>query len=189
MSQISRRNFMKCAGAAALAVAASGILTGCDNTLDVEVTFVYSGQTLPVTGTGKVVTGEQYMDTATIVLPAEYQEQYKVRAEKVKVIRENGTRKAVVELVGKKAVWTVRYRLGEKEVQSGSVEAAEHGRAESAGREVLPAPEGCQVHHRQRRCDRSGGEDHGHCQHRVPQMEQPQSRRWEQRRCDELWRI
>lgn len=124
MSQISRRNFMKCAGAAALAVAASGILTGCDNTLDVEVTFVYNGQTLPVTGTGKVVTGEQYMDTATIVLPAEYQKQYKVRAEKVKVIRENGTRKAVVELVVKKAVWTVSYRLGEKEVQSGSVEAA-----------------------------------------------------------------
>ena len=53
MSQISRRNFMKCAGAAALAIAASGILTGCDNTLDVEVTFVYNGQTLPVTGTGK----------------------------------------------------------------------------------------------------------------------------------------
>lgn len=124
MSQISRRNFMKCAGAAALAIAASGILTGCDNTLDVEVTFVYNGQTLPLRGTGKVVTGEQYMDTATIVLPAEYQEQYKVRAEKVKVIRENGTRKAVVELVVKKAVWTVSYRLGEKEVQSGSVEAA-----------------------------------------------------------------
>lgn len=124
MSQISRRNFMKCAGAAALAVAASGILTGCDNTLDVEVTFVYNGQTLPVTGTGKVVTGEQYMDTATIVLPAEYQKQYKVRAEKVKVIRENGTRKAVVELVVKKAVWTVSYRLGEKEVLPGSVEAA-----------------------------------------------------------------
>lgn len=124
MSQISRRNFMKCAGAAALAVAASGILTGCDNTLDVEVTFVYNGQTLPVTGTGKVVTGEQYMDTATIVLPAEYQEQYKVRAEKVKVIRENGTRKAVVELVVKTAVWTVSYRLGEKEVLPGSVEAA-----------------------------------------------------------------
>ena len=124
MSQISRRNFMKCAGAAALAVAASGILTGCDNTLDVEVTFVYNGQTLPVTGTGKVVTGEQYMDTATIVLPAEYQEQYKVRAEKVKVIRENGTRKAVVELVVKTAVWTVSYRLGEEEVLSGSVEAA-----------------------------------------------------------------
>ena len=124
MSQISRRNFMKCAGAAALAVAASGILTGCDNTLDVEVTFVYNGQTLPLRGTGKVVTGEQYMDTATIVLPAEYLEQYKVRAEKVKVIRENGTRKAVVELVVKTAVWTVSYRLGEKEVLSGSVEAA-----------------------------------------------------------------
>lgn len=124
MSQISRRNFMKCAGAAALAIAASGILTGCDNTLDVEVTFVYNGQTLPLRGTGKVVTGEQYMDTATIVLPAEYQEQYKVRAEKVKVIRENGTRKAKVELVVKTAVWTVSYRLGEKEVLSGSVEAA-----------------------------------------------------------------
>lgn len=200
MSQISRRNFMKCAGAAALAIAASGILTGCDNTLDVEVTFVYNGQTLPLRGTGKVVTGEQYMDTATIVLPAEYQEQYKVRAEKVKVIRENGTRKAVVELVVKTAVWTVSYRLGEKEVLSGSVEAAagephrhgegpEQGRAERAGREVLPAPEGCQGHRQQRRCDRSGGKDHGHCRHRVPQMEQLQSRSCEQRRCDELWQI
>lgn len=36
MSQISRRNFMKCAGAAALAIAASGILTGCDNTLELK---------------------------------------------------------------------------------------------------------------------------------------------------------
>ena len=63
MSQISRRNFMKCAGAAALAIAASGILTGCDNTLDVEVTFVYNGKELPLRGTGKVVVGEQYMDT------------------------------------------------------------------------------------------------------------------------------
>ena len=124
MSQISRRNFMKCAGAAALAIAASGILTGCDNTLDVEVTFVYNGKELPLRGTGKVVVGEQYMDTATVVLPAEYQAQYEVRAEKVKVIRENGTRKAVVELVVKTAVWTVSYRLGEKEVLSGSVEAA-----------------------------------------------------------------
>ena len=124
MSQISRRNFMKCAGAAALAVAASGILTGCDNTLDVEVILVYNGEELPLRGTGKVVVGEQYMDTATVVLPAEYQEQYKVRAEKVKVIRENGTRKATVELVVKTAVWTVSYRLGEKEVLSGSVEAA-----------------------------------------------------------------
>lgn len=124
MSQISRRNFMKCAGAAALAVAASGILTGCDNTLDVEVTFVYNGQTLPVTGTGKVVTGEQYMDTATVVLPAEYQAQYEVKDKKAEVFRVDNTRKAKVELVVKNAVWTVSYRLGEKEVLSGSVEAA-----------------------------------------------------------------
>lgn len=124
MSQISRRNFMKCAGAAALAIAASGILTGCDNTLDVEVTFVYNGQTLPVTGTGKVVTGEQYMDTATVVLPAEYQAQYEVKDKKAEVFRVDNTRKAKVELVVKNAVWTVSYRLGEKEVLSGSVEAA-----------------------------------------------------------------
>lgn len=124
MSQISRRNFMKCAGAAALAVAASGILTGCDNTLDVEVTFVYNGQTLPVTGTGKVVVGEQYMDTATVVLPAEYQAQYEAKDKKAEVFRVDNTRKAKVELVVKNAVWTVSYRLGEKEVLSGSVEAA-----------------------------------------------------------------
>lgn len=124
MSQISRRNFMKCAGAAALAIAASGILTGCDNTLDVEVTFVYDGQTLPLRGTGKVVTGEQYMDTATIVLPAEYQKQYKAKDKKAEVFRVDNTRKAKVELVVKTAVWTVSYRLGEKEVLSGSVEAA-----------------------------------------------------------------
>lgn len=124
MSQISRRNFMKCAGAAALAIAASGILTGCDNTLDVEVTFVYNGQTLPLRGTGKVVVGEQYMDTATVVLPAEYQAQYEVKDKKAEVFRVDNTRKAKVELVVKNAVWTVSYRLGEKEVLSGSVEAA-----------------------------------------------------------------
>ena len=145
MSQISRRNFMKCAGAAALAIAASGILTGCDNTLDVEVTFVYNGQTLPLRGTGKVVTGEQYMDTATIVLPAEYQEQYKVRAEKVKVIRENGTRKAVVELVVKTAVWTVSYRLGEKEVLSGSVEAAAVNELKALDKMFYKLPEDAKV--------------------------------------------
>ena len=33
MSGISRRNFMKCAGAAALAVAASGVLAGCGDTM------------------------------------------------------------------------------------------------------------------------------------------------------------
>ena len=124
MSQISRRNFMKCAGAAALAIAASGILTGCDNTLDVEVTFVYNGQTLPLRGTGKVVVGEQYMDTATVVLPAEYQAQYEAKDKKAEVFRVDNTRKAKVELVVKNAVWTVSYRLGEKEVLSGSVEAA-----------------------------------------------------------------
>lgn len=124
MSQISRRNFMKCAGAAALAIAASGILTGCDNTLDVEVTFVYNGKELPLRGTGKVVVGEQYMDTATVVLPAEYQVQYEAKDKKAEVFRVDNTRKAKVELVVKNAVWTVSYRLGEKEVQSGSVEAA-----------------------------------------------------------------
>lgn len=124
MSQISRRNFMKCAGAAALAIAASGILTGCDNTLDVEVTFVYNGKELPLRGTGKVVVGEQYMDTATVVLLAEYQAQYEAKDKKAEVFRVDNTRKAKVELVVKTAVWTVSYRLGEKEVLSGSVEAA-----------------------------------------------------------------
>lgn len=125
MSQISRRNFRSAPVLPHWPLQPAAFLTGCDNTLDVEVTFVYNGQDPALCAApAKVVTGEQYMDTATIVLPAEYQEQYKVRAEKVKVIRENGTRKAVVELVVKTAVWTVSYRLGEKEVLSGSVEAA-----------------------------------------------------------------
>ena len=199
MSQISRRNFMKCAGAAALAIAASGILTGCDNTLDVEVTL----STTPDPACDryrKVVTGEQYMDTATIVLPAEYQEQYKVRAEKVKVIRENGTRKAVVELVVKTAVWTVSYRLGEKEVLSGSVEAAvvnptvtvnnlSKDEKKALGEKFYQLPEDAKVTIGNGVVIVPVGKDHGHCQHRVPQMEQLQSRRCEQRRCDELWRI
>lgn len=112
MSGISRRNFMKCAGAAALAVAASGVLAGCGDTmLDVKVTFVYNGQQLPVTGTGKVKSGEQNMDTATVVLPAEYQEQYEIRNGTVEVVRENGSRTAIVELVAKNVTWTVSYRL------------------------------------------------------------------------------
>ena len=125
MSGISRRNFMKCAGAAALAVAASGVLAGCGDTmLDVEVTFVYNGQKLPLTGTGKVKSGEQYMDTATVVLPAEYQEQYKVGAEEAEVVREIGSRTAIVELVAKDVTWMVSYRLGNKQILSGSVVAA-----------------------------------------------------------------
>lgn len=124
MSQISRRNFMKCAGAAALAIAASGILTGCDNTLDVEVTLVYNGEELPLRGTGKVAVGEQYMDTATVVLPAEYQAQYEAKEKKAEVFRVDNTRKAMVELVAKSAIWTVSYRLGNEEVLSGSVKAA-----------------------------------------------------------------
>ena len=125
MSGISRRNFMKCAGAAALAVAASGVLAGCGDTmLDVKVTFVYNGQQLPVTGTGKVKSGEQNMDTATVVLPAEYQEQYEIRNGTVEVVRENGSRTAIVELVAKNVTWTVSYRLGDKQILSGSVVAA-----------------------------------------------------------------
>lgn len=83
----------------------------------------------------------------------------------MKVIRENGTRKAVVELVVKTAVWTVSYRLGEKEVLSGSVEAAVVNPTVTANnlrKDELKAldkmfyklPGGCQGHHRQRRCDR-----------------------------------
>lgn len=124
MSNISRRNFMKCAGAAALAIAASGILTGCDNTLDVEVILVYNGEELPLRGTGKVAVGEQYMDTATVVLPAEYQAQYEAKDKKAEVVRVDSTRKAMVELVAKTATWTVSYRLGNEEVLSGSVKAA-----------------------------------------------------------------
>lgn len=125
MSGISRRNFMKCAGAAALAVAASGVLAGCGDTmLDVKVTFVYNGKQLPVPGTGKVKSGEQNMDTATVVLPGEYQDKYEIREKTVEVVRENGSRTAIVELVAKNVTWTVSYRLDGKQIQGGSVEAA-----------------------------------------------------------------
>lgn len=46
MSKISRRNFMKCAGAAALAVAAAGALSGCGPMLDVDVYFYANGAKL-----------------------------------------------------------------------------------------------------------------------------------------------
>lgn len=125
MSKISRRNFIKGAGVSALAVAAAGMLAGCGDTmLDVKVTFVYNGQKLPVTGTGKVKSGEQSMDTATVVLPAEYQEQYEIRKETVEVVRENGSRTAIVKLVAKNVTWTVSYRLGGTQILSGSVVAA-----------------------------------------------------------------
>ena len=125
MSGISRRNFMKCAGAAALAVAASGVLAGCGDTmLDVKVTFVYNGKQLPVTGTGKVKSGEQNMDTATVVLPAEYQEKYEIRDKTAEVVREIGSRTAIVELVAKNVTWQVSYRLDGKHIHGGSVMAA-----------------------------------------------------------------
>ena len=75
-------------------------------------------------GTGKVKSGEQNMDTATVVLPAEYQEKYEIREKTVEVVRENGSRTAIVELVAKNVTWTVSYRLDGKQIQGGSVEAA-----------------------------------------------------------------
>ena len=54
MSNISRRKFLKCAGVAALAVAAAGVLTGCSNgdapvipevTKEVKVIFICNGAT------------------------------------------------------------------------------------------------------------------------------------------------
>lgn len=125
MSGISRRNFMKCAGAAALAVAASGVLAGCGDTmLDVKVTFVYNGKQLPVPGTGKVKSGEQKMDTATVVLPEEYQKQYEILNRTAEVVRENGSRTAIVKLVAKNVTWQVSYRLDGQHIQGGSVMAA-----------------------------------------------------------------
>lgn len=124
MSKISRRNFMKCAGAAVLAVAAAGALSGCGPMLDVDVYFYANGAKLELTGKGKVQTGADEMDTATIELPAEYKAAYEIADAKVKVIRENGKRYANVNLVAKEVTYQVYYQLDGTTVLSGEVTAS-----------------------------------------------------------------
>lgn len=124
MSKISRRNFMKCAGAAALAVAAAGALSGCGPMLDVDVYFYANGAKLELTGKGKVQTGADEMDTATIELPAEYKAAYEIADAKAKVIRENGKRYANVNLVAKEVTYQVYYQLDGTTVLSGEVTAS-----------------------------------------------------------------
>ena len=116
MSKISRRNFMKSAGAAALAVAAAGMLSSCGTMLDVDVYFYANGTKLELTGKGKVAMNSDEMETSTVELPAEYSAQYAIADVKVKVIRENGKRYANVNLNA--------YRLDGKEVLPGEVVAA-----------------------------------------------------------------
>ena len=124
MSKISRRNFMKCAGAAALAVAAAGAMSGCDPMLDVDVYFYANGAKLELTGKGKVQTGADEMDTATIELPAEYKAAYEIADAKAKLIRENGKRYANVNLVAKEVTYQVYYQLDGTTVLSGEVTAS-----------------------------------------------------------------
>mgnify|MGYP002518514894 CR=1 FL=1 len=124
MSKISRRNFMKCAGAAALAVAAAGALSGCDTTLSVDVYFYANGTKLELTGTGRVQSGAEEMDTSTIELPAEYIDKYEIADAKVKVIREDGKRYANVNLAAKEVTYQVYYKLGDTTVLTGEVTAA-----------------------------------------------------------------
>ena len=78
MSGISRRNFMKCAGAAALAVASSGVLAGCSKddlekvvTKDVKILFMCNGAVVP----GDQQTIKVAKDAETVALseiPASY---------------------------------------------------------------------------------------------------------------------
>lgn len=126
MSKISRRNFIKCAGVAALAVAAAGALSGCSTTYeqDVEVNFYANGQKLELTGKGKVQSDSDEMDTTTIEMPAEYKEAYEIADAKVKVIREDGKCYANVTLAAKEVTYQVSYKLGDTTVLTGEVVAA-----------------------------------------------------------------
>lgn len=126
MSKISRRNFMKCAGVAALAVAAAGALSGCATTYeqDVEVNFYANGQKLELTGKGKVQSDSDEMNTTTIEMPADYEAAYEIAGEKVQVIREDGKCYANVNLTVKEVTYQVYYKLGDITVLNGEIKAA-----------------------------------------------------------------
>lgn len=126
MSKISRRNFIKGAGVAALAVAAAGALSGCATTYeqDVEVNFYANGQKLELTGKGKVQSDSDEMNTTTIEMPADYEAAYEITGEKVQVIREDGKCYANVNLTVKEVTYQVYYKLSDSTVLKGEVKAA-----------------------------------------------------------------
>ena len=92
MSKISRRNFMKCAGAAALAVAAAGALSACnvssEKLMDLQVNYTTEDDK---TGSfmSQTYVGTKVVNTMTIPLPAELSSYIAVK-ENVPVQKKNG---------------------------------------------------------------------------------------------------
>lgn len=102
--KISRRNFLKCAGAATLAVAASGVLTSCGKPedivmQDVTVYFVYQTVRQNTTATVSVPKNADVLSTA-LIKPEQLPEGFKIAKQgEVPITVVDGVATAEVEIV------------------------------------------------------------------------------------------
>ena len=102
--KISRRNFLKCAGAATLAVAASGVLTSCGKPedivmQDVTVYFVYQTVRQNTTATVSVPKNADVLSTA-LIKPEQLPEGFKIAKQgEVPITVVGGVATAEVEIV------------------------------------------------------------------------------------------
>lgn len=102
--KISRRNFLKCAGAATLAVAASGVLTSCGKPedivmQDVTVYFVYQTVRQNTTATVSVPKNADVLSTA-LIKPEQLPEGFKIAQQgEVPITVVDGVATAEVEIV------------------------------------------------------------------------------------------
>lgn len=143
MSKISRRNFMKCAGAAALAVAASGMLAGCnvssETLMDLQVNYT-TDDGKDGSFVSQTYVGTKVVNTATIPLPAQLSNYIAVE-ENVPVQKKkdaNGVSVSYVEIKLKLNIvdYTVNYVCEGENVLTGSLSAA--AGAESFAKSDLP---------------------------------------------------
>ena len=94
MTNMTRRNFLKSAGVMTLAVAAAGVLSGCDSSknpvmADVEVQYWYESNILGRTQ----VDGGSYTETVSVV------KRGKVKKEQIeKTLKDIRTNKTVAEI-------------------------------------------------------------------------------------------
>ena len=125
MSKLSRRNFMKCAGAAALAVAAAGALSACnvssEEWMDLQVNYTTEDNKTD-SFMSQTYVGTKVVNTRTIPLPAELSSYIAVQ-ENVPVKKKKGVAYVEITLKFNMVDYTVNYVCEGESVMTGSLSA------------------------------------------------------------------
>lgn len=116
--KISRRNFLKCAGAATLAVASSAVLSGCSSNdveevvkKDVTVFFIYGGVKQNKTATVKVLKTATTFNTA-LITPDKLPEGFKVAKQGEVAINADDTAEVEITVGTATKIVEVRFFVG-----------------------------------------------------------------------------